>query len=581
MQAALAVRYLGEIVLATVAAALFYRYSRRHPARVAALGSRFEGYAARRAILFIAVAALLPLVLRLAVLPWVPPRVPKAHDEYGHLLVADTLVHGRLANPPHPLAPHLETIFVLQSPTYASTYPIGQGLVAAIGTVAMGAPWAGVWLFVALMCGAIAWMLFGLVPAGWAAIGGLLAAIVLGLPQGWIDMFHGGAFCAFGGALLFGALTRLWKAPSSMLGLTAGLGWGIIWLTRPYESLVPLVFTWAVLLARGMRAPRWRAWAGTLVLLGIAQLGVGGLTALHNRAVTGSFTTLPYELHQRIYGVPQSPRGWPPVEAAGLRTPEQADMYRLQRKTKADSESAPLRHVWKIVYRASSFFLQGWLYVPALVGLAMLRDPSVRASMLLLAGALLTSFLYASFFPHYWAAYSGVFLLLAIRGLMRIETWRPSGRPVGRAAAALFVVGALAMVLRGVPIGPILGISDYGETATLRHHVATRLNASEGQHVVFVKYGSTHSFYDEWVYNRAAIDAARIVWCRAISPEEDARVIRYYEGRRFWLAEVESGTVRVRRLSLPGSQPSSEGSSQGPEEWVLTVEPRARTWAPF
>ena len=41
------------------------------------------------------------------------------------------------------------------------------------------------------------------------------------------------------------------------------------------------------------------------------------------------------------------------------------------------------------------------------------------------------------------------------------------------------------------------------------------------------------------------IDASRIVWCRAISPEEDARVIRYYEGRRFWLAEVESNIVRV------------------------------------
>ena len=322
VQASLAVRYLVEILLATVAAALFYRYSRRHPARVAALGSRFEGYAARRAILFIAVAALLPLVLRLAVLPWVPPRVPRVHDEYGHLLVADTLVHGRLANPPHPLARHLETIFVLQSPTYASKYPIGQGLVAAIGTVAMGAPWAGVWLFVALMCGAITWMLFGLVPAGWAAIGGLLAAIVLGPTHGWIDTFHGGAFCAFGGALLFGALARLWKAPSSMLGLTAGLGWGIIWLTRPYESLVPLVFTWAILLARAMRARRWRAWAGTLALLGIAQLGVGGLTALHNRAVTGSFTTLPYELHQRTTECPRA-RAVGPLskrQGSGLRS---------------------------------------------------------------------------------------------------------------------------------------------------------------------------------------------------------------------------------------------------------------------
>ena len=220
------VRHLVEILLATVAAMLIYGYSRKHPARVAALSSRFESYAGRRAMLVIGAVALLPLVLRLAVLPWVPPRVPRVHDEFGHLLVADTLVHGRLANPSHPLARHLETIFVLQSPAYASTYPIGQGLVLAIGTVATGAPWAGAWLFVALMCGAITWMLFGLVPAGWAAIGGLLAAIVLGPTHGWIDTFHGGAFCAFGGALLFGALARLWKAPSSMLGLVAGRGLG-------------------------------------------------------------------------------------------------------------------------------------------------------------------------------------------------------------------------------------------------------------------------------------------------------------------------------------------------------------------
>ena len=242
-----------------------------------------------------------------------------------------------LANPSHPLARHLETIYVLQSPAYASIYPIGQGLVLAIGTATTGAPWAGAWLFVALMCGAITWMLIGLVPAGWAALGGLLAVVVLGPTHGWIDTLHGGALCALGGALLFGALARLWRAPSSLLGLVAGVGWGIVWLARPYESLVPLVFTWAILLARAMRERRWRAWAGTLVLLGVAQLGVGALTALHNRAVTGSFTTLPYVLGQRTYGVPQSPRGQPPVEVVGFSTPEQAAVYALQRQHQGGS----------------------------------------------------------------------------------------------------------------------------------------------------------------------------------------------------------------------------------------------------
>ena len=180
-----------------------------------------------------------------------------------------------------------------------------------------------------------------------------------------------------------------------------------------------------------------------------------------------------------------------------------------------------------------------------------------------------------SFFPHYWAAYGGVFLLLAIRGQMRLLQWTPSGRPVGRALAAFFVVGALATIMRAVPIGPILGISDYGEAGSLRHKVLDHLHATRGQHVVFVKYGPTHSFSDEWVYNGAEIDASRIVWVRKISPEDDARVLRHYGGRQFWLAEVESRTVRVTRLAPAGTQPSSAGER---EEWVFTMAPRARSW---
>jgi hypothetical protein len=56
---------------------------------------------------------LAPLVVRLAVLPWRPPPEPWVPDEFGHLLVADTLLAGRLANPPHSLWRHLETIYVL------------------------------------------------------------------------------------------------------------------------------------------------------------------------------------------------------------------------------------------------------------------------------------------------------------------------------------------------------------------------------------------------------------------------------------------------------------------------------------
>ncbi len=49
------------------------------------------------------VLAVLPIVLRLALLAHSAVPTPNGSDEFSHLLVADTLRHFRLANPPHPL----------------------------------------------------------------------------------------------------------------------------------------------------------------------------------------------------------------------------------------------------------------------------------------------------------------------------------------------------------------------------------------------------------------------------------------------------------------------------------------------
>src|SRR5262245_51710442 len=45
------------------------------------------------------------------------PPIPAAHDDFSNLLLADTLLKGRLANPTHPMWPHFETFYVLQHPT--------------------------------------------------------------------------------------------------------------------------------------------------------------------------------------------------------------------------------------------------------------------------------------------------------------------------------------------------------------------------------------------------------------------------------------------------------------------------------
>src|ERR1700753_4337246 len=170
-----------------------------------------------------AALAIAPVTLRLLLLANHPVPVPDVYDEFGHLLVADTLRHFRLANPPHALPQFFETFFVLQRPTYSSIYPIGQGLALAIGWTIFGLPWAGVLLSVSALCALCYWMLRAWVPPGWALLGGLLAVFEFGPLSSWTNTYWGGAYTATAGCLVFGALPRLrngWRLRNAaLLGL--------------------------------------------------------------------------------------------------------------------------------------------------------------------------------------------------------------------------------------------------------------------------------------------------------------------------------------------------------------------------
>ena len=66
----------------------------------------------RKTIWCMAILAILPVVLRLALLKNHPVPSPDVYDEFGHLLVADTLRHFRFANPSHVFSRFFETFFV-------------------------------------------------------------------------------------------------------------------------------------------------------------------------------------------------------------------------------------------------------------------------------------------------------------------------------------------------------------------------------------------------------------------------------------------------------------------------------------
>lgn len=452
------------------------------------------------------------MAVRLLLLPWFPVPVPEAEDEFCHLLIGDTLAQGRLTNPTHPYWRHFETVFVLHQPTYTAKYTPGQGMVLALGQSLTGEPWAGVWLCAGLMCGAICWMLQGWLPSAWALIGGLLAAMNWGIFSYWMNSYWGGAFAALGGALLFGALGRLLQGQSLELSLVLGLGWGIIWLTRPFEAAILGAVLGVIVLAKLRRS---------IVPVGAMVVVFAAFSALYNLRVTGDPALMPYELARVQYGVPQSFYFQPVVPEPPFRHKELRDIYLAQRQERTTRGS--LGSLANILDRTWSFYFGLPLTLPLLLHRR-------RLLLALVVVAIAASMLYPFYFAHYFAMYAGVFLLFVLDGLRRIGRW-----PAGSYLAVGLVAWSLLGGLR--PIGPWMRHGPAPPTG--RADLVSKLAKAGGQHLVFVRYDPHHDPHREWVYNAADIDAAPIVWAREIDPAADAQLIRQFPGRSIWLAHAD------------------------------------------
>src|SRR6266436_5916467 len=267
-----------------------------------AIESFFSRFAKRKTV---AILALFFAVIgvRLAALPQLPVPVPGIHDEFSYLLVADTFAHGRVANLPHPMWMSFESFHVNWFPTYSSKYPPGQGTVLAVGQL-LGHPWIGVLLSAAAMCAAILWMLQAWLPARWALLGGVLVLLRFGLFSYWMNSYWGGAVAATGGALVIGALPRIYEHRRPRDAVVFGLGSGILATSRPFEGCIFCIPLMAALVWWALRreTPE-RASYTKRVLSPIAAILVCivGFVGYYNWRVTRSPAVFPHFIEQRMY----------------------------------------------------------------------------------------------------------------------------------------------------------------------------------------------------------------------------------------------------------------------------------------
>jgi len=67
---------------------------------------------------------------------------------------------------------------------------------------------------------------------------------------------------------------------------------------------------------------------------------------------------------------------------------------------------------------------------------------------------------------------------------------------------------------------------------------------------VLVHYSPHHDVHEEWVYNAADIDHAKVVWAREIPGVDLRPLLDYFHGRTVW--EVEPDSPRIELHAYPG-----------------------------
>jgi hypothetical protein len=495
------------------------------------------------------------LALRAAVLPFLPLHVPGIHDEFSYLLAADTFLHGRLANPTHPLWMSFESFHINWFPTYSSIYPPAQGAMLAIGKI-LGNPQFGVALSIAAMSLAIFWMLQGWFPSRWALLGAALAAVKLGIASYWMNSYWGGSVAAIGGALVLGAMIRIVRRACTRNAILLGVGIAILANSRPYEGLlfcVPVAFWFLWWLVGKTKSPDLPATRIRKVLLPVTAILVLLISWMgyYNWRLTGHPLVFPHTLNvQRYHSAPMFV--WDDVkEPLEYNNQTFYDFYTGWEREEYQRNWPKFWYVsqLKITRYATTYFWMGFCI--ALPGLLLAwKDRRIRFLFVSSAFAVFAMFSVVWVNPHYISPWTCVFFALLVQATRHVRalhgkkrwTAKPISIALSWAICAVLVVDTSRLVTHhGCDT---LQWTCQGDPS--RVSVIDRLSQLPGKHLVIVHYtDDDHNIHDEWVYNDADIDNSKIIWARELTPEQNAKLLSYFQDRSVWWVDPDNDNTEL------------------------------------
>jgi hypothetical protein len=277
---------------------------------------------------------------------------------------------------------------------------------------------------------------------------------------------------------------------------------------------------------------------------------------LYNLSITGSVLRMPYQTYVETYTMAPiftwqnayAERPYRNAVQAAFNEGEM-DVYR-QRSTMHGFISAKRDQLWELweFYAGTAFALPLILMGPILI-LRSVRNRWMLLSIITTCIVVLSVFAETFVNKHYFAPITSLVILYVLYAL-RLLRWRDS--VLGRFVLALTLGLCLFSLGRSV-----FDMSLYGRVIDWRQNrtaILRQLQQAPGRHLIIVHYTPQHFVAQEYVYNEADIDNAKVVWARDLGPAANMRLIEYFKDRKAWLLEPDGQShPMVKPYSLESS----------------------------
>jgi hypothetical protein len=486
-------------------------------------------------------------------------QVPVVHDEASYLLQAETFARGRWAMPRPPIPAFFEQFHVFVTPTYASKYWPGHGILLVPG-IWFHAPG----LVPILLNGAAAALLFMLVRRvanGWVAV----LTLVLWIPLRGTLLFRPSYFSenTTSALWLLGWFALLeWRESTRQRWLVVVAGC-IAWMTitRPLTGVAYAIPIGVVVIRDVARSRDWHS----LVRPALLALAVVALIPIWSARTTGNWRMTPYASYTKRY-LPFDRVGFG-ADTSPPDHPLPADMAQLAQAFTTTHATHTVRKLPKIFYDRWQVMVDDAFHGPrkglALFVVAALIVLPAAGWFAVVSSVLVTIAYLAYAHPAGWDLYyleinpllpfltaSGIWAVwLAASPRPRTErrvmlrTIPPSAAFAGLLLFLFLVLPARAEILR-------MHREQMARRQYPSQFAAGVARLPERQTIVFIRYRQDHNFNSSLIANQADLPDAR-AWLVYDRGGENRALIELAPDRAPYL--YNDSTATFQRLDARGA----------------------------